>query len=136
MAFLWSLEVVLGAFILIMSLGAMAHANTLTVNVAQKGGPLKKAGLGSLFEIVTNNVGAWKYYMMNSFLYVSEPQTRIGEGTSISSGTSVVAPVIRGSKIRMMWRFGGLCYGWASCTWPGLIIPGWKQGQPVTGWRR
>src|ERR1039457_6729886 len=104
---------VLLMIVLLLHFGGAVRTNTLTVNVA-KSGSLKKAGLGSLFEIVTNNVGAWKYYMMNSFLYVSEPQTRIGEGTSISSGTSVVAPVIRGSKIRMMWRFGGLCYGWAS----------------------
>ena len=95
-------------------------AGTLTVNVAQRGGNLKKAGLGSLFGIVTNNVGAWKYYMTNSFLFVSEHQNRLGEGTTIPSGSTAVAPVIRGTKIKMMCRFGDLCYGWAPYTWPGL----------------
>jgi hypothetical protein len=106
--------------VMLLPLGAAVRANTLTVNVAQKGGSLKKAGLGSLFGIVTNNVGAWKYYMTNSFLFISEHQTRIGEGTTIPCGTTGVAPVIRGSQIKMMCRFGDLCYGWAPYTWPGL----------------
>jgi hypothetical protein len=42
---------------LLVNFVAAAHANTLTVNIAQKGGALKKAGLGSLFGIVTNKVG-------------------------------------------------------------------------------
>ncbi len=92
----------------------------MTVNLSQRGGVLKKAGLGSLFGIVTNNVGAWKYYLTNSFLFVSEHQNRIGEGATIPSGTTAVAPVIRGTKIKMMCRFGDLCYGWAPYTWPGL----------------
>ena len=50
-------------FILVGLLGAMARSNTPTVNVAQKGGVLKKTGLGSLFGFVTDNVGAWKNYL-------------------------------------------------------------------------
>lgn len=97
-----------------------ANAATMTVSVSQKGGALKKAGLGSLFGIVTNNVGNWKYYMTNSFLFVSEHQNHFGEGMAIPSGTAAVAPVIRGTRIKMMCRFGDLCYGWAPYTWPGL----------------
>lgn len=97
-----------------------AIGGTITVSVGSRTGPLKKAGLGSLFGIVTNNVGPWKYYMTNAFLFVSEHQNRIGEGTTIPSGTTAVAPVIRGSNIKMMCRFGDLCYGWAPYTWPGL----------------
>lgn len=78
----------------------IARGNTLTVAANLRGGALKKAGLGSLFGIVTNNTGGWKYYLTNSFLYVSEHQTRIGEGTTIPSSTSAVAPLIRGTKIK------------------------------------
>src|ERR1035438_4329944 len=74
-------RLVLGAFMLIVFLGVAAHAGTMTVNVAQKGGSLKKAGLGSLFGIVTNDVDAWKYYMTNSFLFVSEHQNQIGRAS-------------------------------------------------------
>jgi hypothetical protein len=56
---------------------------------------LKKAGLGSLFGIVTNNVGNWKNYMTNSLLFVSEHQTRFGETTNVPSSTSAVALVKR-----------------------------------------
>ncbi len=106
--------------ILIVSAVSDIHGATLTVNAAQRGGSLKKAGLGSLFGIVTNNVGPWTYYLTNSFLFVSEHQSRIGEGTTIPPSTSAVAPVIRGTPIKMMCRFGDLCYGWAPYTWPGL----------------
>lgn len=100
-------------------------AATLTVNVAQRGGSLKKAGLGDLFGITTNSaVGAWRYYMTNSTLFVSEHQTRIGEGTTVPCSTSAVGPLLRGTKIKMMCRFGDLCYGWAPYSWPGLN-PSW-----------
>jgi hypothetical protein len=39
---------------------AMAHANTLTVNIVSKGGALKKVGLGSLVGMMTNKVWLWK----------------------------------------------------------------------------
>ena len=77
-----------------------ARALTLTVNVAQRGGVLKKAGLGSLFGIVTNATGPWTYYLTNLFLFVSEHQNRIGEGATVPPSTLVIAPVISGTPSR------------------------------------
>jgi len=100
--------------------GLPVRAATLTVELGQRGGPLKKAGLGSLFGVVTNASPAWKFYMTNSHRFVSEHQPRIGEGTSVFPSTAAVAPVIRNTGVRMICRFGDLCYGWEPYTWPGL----------------
>jgi hypothetical protein len=111
-----------------------SQAVTLTVNVAARGGSLKKAGLGDLFGITTNSaVGAWRYYMTNSFLFISEHQTRIGEGTAVPCSTSAVGPLLRGTKIKMMCRFGDLCYGWAPYKWPGLN-PTWLGAGAANSW--
>jgi hypothetical protein len=114
--------------------GLTSHgANQMTVNLSQRSGGLKKAGLGSLFGVVTNNSGPWTYYLTNAFLFVSEHQTRIGEGTRIPPGTSAVASVIRGTPIHMMCRFGDLCYGWAPYSWPGLTSS-WRAPEAAYSW--
>src|ERR1051326_5658318 len=72
-----------------------SRAATLPVNVDARSGVLKKAGLGDLFGITTNSaVGPWRYYMTNSFLFVSEHQTRIGEGKTVPCSTSAVGPLL------------------------------------------
>lgn len=96
-----------------------SHAGDLTVNVAARGGSLKKAGLGSLFGASAVAGGTQKYYLSNSILFVAQSQGRIGENGSNPYSTEAVAPVIRGTGTKMMCRFGDLCYGWPYA-WPGL----------------
>ncbi|MGC3958381.1 MAG: CBM35 domain-containing protein [Verrucomicrobiota bacterium] len=121
----WSLrDIAWLCFLLIAALSTTCQisvqAATLTLNVDQRGGDLKKAGLGTLFGVVSNNVGPWKFYLTNSLLFVSEHQGRIGDNGRVPPSTEAVAPVIRGTKIKMICRFGDLCYGWAPYKWPGL----------------
>jgi hypothetical protein len=119
---------------LLLTLAGASRAATLTVNLAARGGSLKKAGLGDLFGITTNSaVGPWRYYLTNAFLFVSEHQTRIGEGLTVPCSTSAVGPLLRGTKVKLMCRFGDLCYGWAPYRWPGLN-PSWLGAGAANSW--
>lgn len=103
----------------VLLLALPARALDMTVSVAQRGGALKKAGLGSLFGASALAGGTSASNLSNSILYVAQSQGRIGENGSNPFSTEAVAPVIRGKGVKMMCRFGDLCYGWPY-VWPGL----------------
>lgn len=106
-------------WLLLLSLSFDGHAVDLTVSVTQRGGALKKAGLGSLFGAAALAGGTSRYYLSNSLMFVAQSQGRIGENGSNPFSTEAVAPILRGTGVKMMCRFGDLCPGWPY-SWPGL----------------
>ncbi len=88
-------------------------ASDITIDFTKKGGPLKKAGVGSLFGVSAISGGfADKTRIDNSLIIVSASQGRIGENGSNPFSTDAIAPIIRGTGVKMVCRFGDLVYGW------------------------
>ena len=97
-----------------------AGKSVITVDLTHLGGPLKKAGLGSLFGVSSLAGGTPKALIAGSLLNVSASQGRIGENGSNPFSTEAVAPIIRGTGAHMICRFNDLCYGFDPYVWPGL----------------
>jgi len=51
---------------------------------------------------------------------VAASQGRIGENGSNPFSTEAIAPILRGTGVRMVCRFNDLCYGFDPYVWPGL----------------
>ena len=98
----------------------LLHATTMTVDLAQRGAPLKKGGLGSLFGVgdVGNHLPA--PLINNSILWITAHQGRVSDNGSDKFSTDSVAPLIRGTGIKMMCRLNDLLPSFEPYGWNGL----------------
>lgn len=99
---------------------AQLHASTMNVDLTQRGGQLKKGGLGSLFGV--GNVGnpIPSQLLNNSILWITAHQGRVSDNGSDKFSTDSVAPLIRGTGIKMMCRLNDLLPGFEPYGWNGL----------------
>ncbi len=97
------------------------HASTMTVDLTKRtAAPLKKGGLGSLFGV--GNVGNQlpPTLLDNSILWITAHQGRLSGNGSDPFSTDSVAPLIRGTGIKMMCRLNDLLPGFEPYGWNGL----------------
>lgn len=87
-------------------------AAPLTVDATNRNGTLTKAGLGSLFGAISINGGTSKPHLQDSLLFVAQAQARIGDNGGNAYSTQSIAPVIRGTGVKVMCRFNDMCPGW------------------------
>ncbi|RYD21047.1 MAG: hypothetical protein EOP88_12830, partial [Verrucomicrobiaceae bacterium] len=82
------------------------------VDATNRNGTLTKAGLGSLFGAISINGGTSKPHLQDSLLFVAQAQARIGDNGGNAYSTQSIAPVIRGTGVKVMCRFNDMCPGW------------------------
>ncbi|MFD4635990.1 CBM35 domain-containing protein [Lentzea sp. NPDC058436] len=91
---------------------------TVVVNAGTLGGPLKKAGLGSLLGVTARTTETPASLLSQTHLTVSQHMiARWNEGER--AGTEVVAPKVRGTDVRMIARFNDLMGGNPWYQWQG-----------------
>jgi hypothetical protein len=100
-------------FFLLIGLNLFSLASDMTVDLTKRGGPIKKTGLGNLFGVANIAGGiANKSLLSDALVVVSASQGRIGENGSNPYSTDAIAPLLRGTGVKMICRFNDLCYGW------------------------
>ncbi len=92
---------------------ATAAKYTMVVDVANKQGPLKKAGIGSLFGFhrAMTDISA-EDFLLPIQMQTSQWQSRIGENGRVVMSIEASLEVARASKSKMLCRFNDLLYGW------------------------
>ncbi|MFF4243063.1 CBM35 domain-containing protein [Streptomyces sp. NPDC001822] len=96
---------------------AAAETEVITVDTGQQSGPLKKAGLGTLFGVATTP-DTPAALADGSQVLLSQHQSRDGD-TSYPSSTEAVAAKLRGTGVKMVARYNDLMGGWPY-VWKGL----------------
>ena len=91
----------------------LVWASEMTVDLGNQGGAIKKTGLGNLFGVSSIAGGiSNKSLLSNALTVVSASQGRIGENGSNPYSTDAIAPILKGTGVKMICRFNDLCYGW------------------------
>ncbi|MFC8226501.1 CBM35 domain-containing protein [Streptomyces sp. NPDC057287] len=96
---------------------AAAEPEVITVDTGQQSGPLKKAGLGTLFG-VTTTPDTPATLADGSQVLLSQHQSLDGD-TSYPSSTEAVAGRLRGTGVKMVARYNDLMGGWPY-VWKGV----------------
>ncbi|MFD9737656.1 hypothetical protein, partial [Umezawaea sp. NPDC059074] len=97
---------------------AAAGVPVIVVDAGRLGGPLKKAGLGSLLGVTSGMAETPANLLAQTHLTVSQHMTaRWNEGER--AGTEVVAPKLRGTDVKMIARFNDLMGGDPWYQWQG-----------------
>ncbi|MFD4668732.1 CBM35 domain-containing protein [Lentzea sp. NPDC058450] len=97
---------------------AQAAVPTVVVDAATLGGPLRKAGLGSLLGVTGRTTDTPADLLGQTHLTVSQHMTaRWNEGER--AGTEIVAPKARGAGVKMIARFNDLMGGNPWYQWQG-----------------
>lgn len=88
------------------------NATDMTVDMTKKAGPIKKIELGNLFGVSSIAGGiSDKTLLSQGISLVSSSMGRPGENASNPYSTDAVAPIIRGTGVKMICRFNDLLYG-------------------------
>ena len=116
------LRTYLPASLLILQLtcSAVSQASPMTIDLTKRGGPLKKGGLGSLFGVGAVAGPLPAPLLDNSILWITSHQGRVSDHGSDPFSTDSVAPIIRGTDIKMMCRLNDLLPGFEPYGWNGL----------------
>ncbi|MFD0203314.1 MULTISPECIES: CBM35 domain-containing protein [Saccharothrix] len=113
-----ALAVVVVAGVLTPVTANAAAAPVIVVDANRLGGPLKKAGLGSLLGVTSRTTETPAHLLAQTHLTVSQHMTaRWNEGER--AGTEVVAPKVRGTDVKMIARFNDLMGGNPWYQWQG-----------------
>ncbi len=114
-------RLVLTALVLLQfTCGSPLQASNMTVDLTHRGAPLKKGGLGSLFGVGTVGGSLPPSLLDNSILWITSHQGRASDNGSDPFSTDSVAPMIRGTDIKMMCRLSDLLPGFEPYGWNGL----------------
>ncbi|MFF3030982.1 CBM35 domain-containing protein [Streptomyces rubiginosohelvolus] len=89
---------------------AAAAPEVITVDTGRQSGPLKKAGLGTLFGVTTTPATP-AALAAGSQLLLSQHQSMDGD-VSYPSSTESVAAKLRGTGVKMVGRYNDLMGGW------------------------
>ena len=92
----------------------------MIVDLSKRGAPLKKGGLGSLFGVGTVAGPLPAPLLGRSILWITAHQGRASDNGSDPFSTDSVAPILRGTDIRMMCRLSDLLPGFEPYGWNGL----------------
>ena len=96
--------------------------SNMTVDLTKRGAPLKKGGLGSLFGVGTVGAPVPAQLLDHSILWITSHQGHPGATGSDPFSTDAVAPIIRGTDIKMMCRLSDLLPGFEPYGWNGLAF--------------
>ncbi|WP_433061224.1 CBM35 domain-containing protein [Dactylosporangium sp. CS-033363] len=96
---------------------ADATVEVVAVDANQLSGPLKKAGLGTLFGVASTPATP-RDLIAGSQMYLSQHQSAQGDA-SYPTSTEAVAATLRGTGTKMIGRYNDLMGGWPY-QWKGL----------------